>query len=446
MSLADLLPTLRSPLYSRLEVGLWPSTARCAPGGGVIVGGVSLTDVAARFGTPVQVLDTTDIRARCRSYRCALPDAEIAYAGKAFLCRAMARLIQEEGLSLDVCSAGEIAVARAAGFPSERLVLHGNVKTTEDLKAALAARVGRIVIDSVEEINALGDLAAGPQRVLIRVTPGVDGHSHRAITTGIEGSKFGFSLATGAALDAVARVLARPELQLVGLHCHLGSQITGVVGFELATHRMTGLLADCARRYGIRLAELDLGGGHAIPYDAGRREFDLPRFAHRVRVALSLECARHGILRPRLTVEPGRAIVGRAGVTLYRVAVVKRVGDGRRIVAIDGGMSDNPRPALYGARYPVRLIGRQVDVALRPATVVGRHCESGDLLAEDVPLPDDVHAGDLLAVPCSGAYHHSMASNYNLVGRLPVVALANGQANLLVRRETEEDLLRRDVG
>jgi diaminopimelate decarboxylase len=446
VTLADLLPSLRSSLYSRLEVGLWPITARCAPSGDVTVGGVSLTDVAARFGTPVHVLDTADVRARCRSYRCALPDAEIVYAGKAFLCRAMARLVEEEGLSLDVCSAGEVAVARAAGFPAERLVLHGNVKTAEDLKAALTAGVGRIVIDSVEEIQALSDLAVRPQRVLIRVTPGVDGHTHSAVTTGVEGSKFGFSLATGAALDAVAQVLACPALRLVGLHCHLGSQITGVSSFELATHRMTGLLAECARRYGIVLAELNLGGGHAIPYGAGAGEFDLPGFTRRVPIALGLECARHGIPRPRLTVEPGRAIVGRAGVTVYRVAVVKRVGDGRRIIAMDGGMSDNPRPALYGARYPVRVIGREVTVSLRPATVVGRHCESGDLLAEDVSLPDDVHAGDLLAVPCSGAYHHSMASNYNLVGRAPVVALADGRADMLVRRETEEDLLRRDVG
>lgn len=446
VTLADLLPSLRSSLYSRLEVGLWPSTTRSATSGEVTVGGVRLTDVAARFGTPVQVLDTADIRARCRSYRSALPDAEIAYAGKAFLCRAMARLIAEEGLSLGVCSAGEIAVARTAGFPAERLVLHGNVKTTEDLKTALAAGVGRIVVDSVEEIEALGDLTVRPQRTLIRVTPGVDVDTQRAFTTGVEGSKFGFSLSNGAALDAVARVLARPELRLVGLHCHLGSQITGVVGFELATHRMTGLIAECTRHHGIALAELDLGGGHAIPYDAGAGEFDLPGFARRVRIALSLECARHGISRPRLTVEPGRAIVGRASVTLYRVAGVKRVGDGRHIITMDGGMSDNPRPALYGVRYPVRVIGREVNAPLRPATVVGRHCESGDLLAEDVSLPDDVHAGDLLAAPCSGAYHHSMASNYNLTGRPPVVALSEGQADLLLRRETGEDLLRRDVG
>jgi diaminopimelate decarboxylase len=386
------------------------------------------------------VPDTADIRARCRSYRCALPDAEIAYAGKAFLCRAIARLVEEEGLSLDVCSAGELAVGRAAGFPGRRLVLHGNVKTAEDFKAALAAGVGRIVVDSVEEIDTLGDLAVRPQRVLIRVTPGANGHTHRMVTTGIEGPRFGFSLATGAALDAVAQILARPALRLVGVHCHLGSQITAVTGFELATHRMTGLLAECAQRHGIVLAELHLGGGH------GSGELELLGLARRVRIALSLECARHGIPWPRLTVEPGRAIVSRAGVTVYRVAAVNSVGDGRRIIAMDGEMSDNPQLAGYLARYPVRVIGRKVDAPLRPATVIGRHCESGGLLAQDVHLPDDVHAGDLLAVPCSGAYHHSMTSTYHLAGRPAVLALAEGHADLLVRQETEQDLLRRDIG
>jgi diaminopimelate decarboxylase len=409
VTLADLIPSVRGSLYSRLETGLWPSTARCAPSGDVTVGGVSLTEVAARFGTPVQVLDT----ARCPG---PVPQLPLPVTGRRVRLRGQGVPVPRDGpadrggRSLAVCSAGELAVARAAGFPAERLVLHGNVKTAEDLNAALTAGVGRIVVDSVEEIQALSDLAVRPQRVLIRVTPGVDGHTHRAVTTAIEGSKFGFSLATGAALDAVAQVCARPALRLVGLHCHLGSQITGVSGFELATHRMTGLLAECARRHGIVLAELNLGGGHAIPYDAGAGEFDLPGFARRVPIALGLECARHGIPRPQLTVGPGRAIVGRAGVTVYRVAVVKRVGDGRRIIAMDGGMSDNPRPALYGARYPVWVIGREVTAPLRPATVVGRHCESGDLLAEDASLPDDVHAGDLLAVPCSGAYHRSMAS------------------------------------
>jgi diaminopimelate decarboxylase len=404
-----------------------------------------LTQLAARFGTPCYLLDEMGVRQRCREYREALPDVEIAYAGKSMTCRGVLRWIAEEGLSLDVCSAGELAVARSVGFPAERILLHGNAKTPEDLKAAIGYGVGRIVVDSLDEIEQLGALARYPQQVMIRVTPGVDGHTHKAIATGVEDQKFGFSLAIGAAAEAVSRVLAQPSLRLVGLHCHIGSQVSRVASFEQAARRMVGLMAALHVKFGITLPQLDLGGGHAVPYRCGDADFDLRGYADRVRMAVNFECSSHRLPAPRLTIEPGRSIVGPAGVTLYRVVTVKR-GPTRTFVAVDGGMSDNPRPALYGARYAVRLVGRRTSAGCRTVTVVGRHCEAGDVLAEDVALPADIHAGDLLAVPCTGAYHHSLASNYNMVGRPPMVSVRDGVARLLVRRENEDDLLARDLG
>ncbi|WP_028926818.1 diaminopimelate decarboxylase [Pseudonocardia acaciae] len=446
MTLGDLVPSLRTSLKAKLEPGLWPAGARAGCDGEVTVGGVPLSELAAQHGTPSYVLDVHEVRRRCREYRRLLPGVEVAYAGKAFLCTAMARLVAEEGLSLDVCSAGEIAVAEAAGFPAERMLLHGNVKTAEDVKAALGAGVGRIVLDSVDEIGQLATLVRDRQDVLIRVAPEVDPGTHRAVTTGTADQKFGFGLADGTAANAVARVLERPELRLVGLHCHLGSQVGSVCGYERAVDRMVGLLARLSRQHGVTFEQLNIGGGHGIRYTEDDRELRLGSFAGRIPGAVRAACARHGVSEPRLTVEPGRAIVGPAAVALYRVAAVKRRPGGRTFVAVDGGMSDNPRPALYGARYAVRLLGRPLRAPDRPVTVVGRHCEAGDVLATDVGLPEDVHAGDLLAVPVAGAYQLSMASNYNMVGRPPVVAVADGESRLVVRRESEADLLRREVG
>lgn len=445
MTLAELMPTLGESLRGQLEPGLWPRSTTHGADGDLLVGGVPLTQLAARFGTPTYVLDEATVRQHCRDYRSALPGVEIAYAGKSMTCRGVLRWIAEEGLSLDVCSAGELAVARAVGFPAARILFHGNVKTPEDLKAAIGYGVGRIVVDSLDEIEHLGALARYPQNVLVRVTPGVDGHTHKAVATGVEDQKFGFSLASGAALEAVSRMLAQPSLRLVGLHCHLGSQVSRVASFEEAARRMVGFLALLHSRFGITLPQLDLGGGHAVPYRAGDPDFDLRGYADRVLRAVNFECSSHRLPLPRLTIEPGRAIVAAAGVTLYRVVTVKH-GATRTFVAVDGGMSDNPRPSLYGARYSVRPVGRRFSCSSRPVTVVGRHCEAGDLLAEDVPLPTDLRSGDLLAVPCTGAYHHSLASNYNLVGRPPVVSVLDGVARLLVRRETEDDLLARDLG
>lgn len=447
MTLGNLVPSLRTSLNAKLDPGLWPVGARADCEGEVVVGGVPLSELAAQHGTPSYVLDTGEVRRRCREYRRALPGVEVAYAGKAFLCTAMARLIAEEGLSLDVCSAGEIAVAQAAGFPAERMLLHGNVKTAEDVKAALGAGIGRVVLDSTDEIGQLATLVRQRQDVLIRVTPDVDpGTHHPAVTTGVADQKFGLGLADGAAAGAVREVLERPELRLVGLHCHLGSQIRSVYGYERAVNRMVGLLARLTREHGVTFEQLNIGGGHGIRYTGSDRELRLASFADRVPSTVRAACERHGVAEPRLTIEPGRALVGPAGIALYQVAAVKRHPGGRTFVAVDGGMSDNPRPALYGAHYAVRLLGRPLSAPERPVTVVGRHCEAGDVLAADVELPEDVHAGDLLAVPVAGAYQLSMASNYNLVGRPPVVAVAGGSSRLLVRRESEADLLRREVG
>ena len=427
-----------------LAAEVWPHTASRAPDGEISVGGIRLTELAETYGTPAYILDEADVRYRCRAYRAAFPGAEVAYAGKAFLCRAMAEWIAGEGLSLDVCSAGELAVAAAVGFPAKRIILHGNAKSPEDLHAAFRYGVRRIVADSVAEIIRLAAQATRGQQVLIRVTPGVDAHAHPAVATGVDDQKFGFSLSSGAAVDAVNRVLDHPELRLVGLHCHIGSQLTDLAVYEAAARGLIRLMKAVRDSTGVWIPELNLGGGHAIPYVVGDEDFDLDGFALRIRQVITAECARYRMPVPRLVIEPGRAIVGRAAVTLYRVLAVKHAPGRRTFVAVDGGMSDNPRPALYGSHYSVRALRPSI-AADRPVTVVGRHCEAGDVIAADVPLPDDVRPGDVLAVPGTGAYNHSMASNYNMVGRPPVIAVRDGAARVLVRRETASDLLSRDI-
>ena len=425
----------------------WPAGAlRTADD--ITVGGVGLTELAAQYATPLYVLDEGEVRNRCRAYRRALPGTDVVYAAKAFLCGAMAEWVEQEGLGLDVCSGGELEHAVTCGFPPERIIVHGNAKSPEELASAVRLGVGRIVVDSFAEIARLAALAAPerPQNVLVRVVPGVSAGHHAAVRTGVEEQKFGFSAATGDAEDAVARVLNQPRLRLAGLHCHLGSQIAETAPYLAAVDRLVPLLAAIRDRHGVELPELDLGGGHAVPYRFGEPGLDLPEFAARVTARLAEQCARHGLRVPRLAVEPGRAIVGPAGVAVYRVLAVKHTMSGRTFVAVDGGMSDNPRPALYDARYTAALIGRAAEGPLTDAVVVGRHCEAGDVLVPQASLPADVRPGDLIAVPVAGAYHLSMASGYNLVGRPPLVAVVDGSARLLLRRETLDDFRRRDVG
>ncbi|RFC75840.1 diaminopimelate decarboxylase [Streptomyces sp. AcE210] len=435
------------PAQSPDDLSVWPATTVRGPHGDPTVSGVELPDVARQFGTPVHVLDETDVRERCRAYRSAFPGADVLYAAKAFLCRAMVHWVHEEGLGLDVCSAGELELAVIAGLPPERIVFHGNAKSPEDLRAALRHGVGRIVVDSTSEIARLAAYApqGTRQRVMARVVPGVAAGGDAAIRTGTDDQKLGLSIADGSAMHAVTRLAERPGLELTGLHCHIGSQIDTVKPYVVAVRHLVGLMARIRDRHGITLPELDIGGGHAVAHRPGEHPLDVAELARRVRRELADACAQSDLPVPRLAVEPGRAVVARAGVALYRVLAVKRTG-ARVFVAVDGGMSGNPRPALHGVRYAPRLVGRRSTAATRPVTVVGRHCEAGDVLASDVPLPDDVRPGDLLAVPVAGAYHLSMASGHNLVGRPPVVAVADGRARLLVRRESAQDLRSRDTG
>ncbi|MFJ3759027.1 diaminopimelate decarboxylase [Streptomyces sp. NPDC090080] len=443
------MTTLHEPVLTTTpaDLSVWPASTTEHRPGDLAVGGVPLAEVADRFGTPVYVLDEDEVRERCRTYRDAFPDAEVLYAAKAFLCRAMVHWTAEEGLGLDVCSAGELELAVTTGFPPERIVLHGNAKSPRDLETALRLGVGRIVIDSPSEIARLA-AAVGPgghQKVMVRVVPGISAGGHEKIRTGTGDQKFGLSIADGYAQHAIARILDQPQLELTGLHCHLGSQITSVKPYLAAVRRLVGLMARLHEQHGLVLPELDLGGGHGVAYRPGEAALDLTALARRVRGELTQACAAAGLPVPRLIIEPGRAVVGPAGIAVYRVLAVKRTGE-HTFVAVDGGMSDNPRPALYGVRYAPRLVGRASAAPTAPVTVVGRHCEAGDVLATDAGLPADLRPGDLLAVPVAGAYHLSMASGYNLVGRPPVTAVRAGHARLLVRRESLEDIRRRDVG
>ena len=431
-----------------LDPAVWPDGARRADDGALQIGGVDVRDLAAEFGTPAYVLDEDDFRARCRAWRQAFDGADVFYAGKAFLCTAVASWIAEEGLGLDVCTGGELAVAERVAFPPERLTFHGNNKSAAELQRALAYGVGRVVVDSFHEIERLATLAeqAGMrQRVLIRATPGVEAHTHEFVQTGQEDQKFGFSLASGAAAEAARRILKLPSLELVGLHCHIGSHIFDTRGFSLAAHRMVGLLADLRDEHGIELGELDLGGGTGIAYTSADDPMPVEEFAAGLRAIVSRECEAAGLSLPRLSVEPGRSISGPTTVTLYEVGTVKELPGLRTYVSVDGGMSDNIRTALYDARYTAVLASRASDAEPANVTLCGKHCESGDIVVHDVPLPGDLAPGDLVAVPASGAYHRSMASNYNHVPRPPVVAVRDGSARVIVRRETEDDLLRLDL-
>jgi diaminopimelate decarboxylase len=421
--------------------------------GVLTVAGASVADLATEFGTPTYVVDEDDFRRRARGFKEAFPSADVYYAGKAFLCVAAARWIAEEGLNLDVCTGGELAVALKADFPPARIGLHGNNKSVAELRRALEVGVGRIIIDSLLEIDRLRDLTAElgvTAPVMIRVTAGVEAHTHEYISTSHEDQKFGFSIAGGDALDAVRRVLAEPGLELRGLHSHIGSQIFVTDGFEVAARRVLRLHAEIATELGVTLPEFDLGGGFGIAYttqDDPSTPEDLARGMLKI---VDDECAAMGIDVPHLSIEPGRAIAGPAGFTLYEVGTTKTValdgGTSRRYVSVDGGMSDNVRPALYGADYSCTLASRASDAPAVLSRVVGKHCESGDIVVKDEFLPGDVVAGDLLAVPSTGAYCRSLASNYNHVPRAAVVAVRDGEARLILRRETEDDLLALDLG
>ncbi len=443
MTLFELLPSLRHGLNPRLDRAIWPLSTDVDELGRLCVGGVAATEVAAEFGTPTHVVDEEDFRARIRCYRAALPDAELIYAGKALLSAAVAGWAAAEGAGVDVRSAGELATALAGDVPPSQIILNGNAKTAGELDDAVAAGVGRVVINTPNEIALLAGRVRRRQRVLVRVIPDIE---TGAASTGVLDQKFGFAVAGGLAAGAIKRVIDQPWLDLVGLHCQLGSQLTDAGLYGEAIRQMIAVMAEVRDRHQVVLTELNLGGGQAIPYISGDPELNLTALATVIDSALRTACAEYGYPRPKIVIEPGRAIAARAGITLYRVIAVKRQPDGRIVVAVDGGMSDNPQVALRGTKYTVALANRRLPRATAPVTVVGRHCEAGDEIARDVELPADMHPGDLLAVACTGAYHYSMGSSCNLIGRPPLVGVANGRFRELVRRETVADLLARDCG
>jgi diaminopimelate decarboxylase len=436
-----------------LEPLLWSSTAAKDDEGVLHVGGVDLRQLAAEHGTPAYVLDEADFRARAAAFREAFADYDVYYAGKAFLCTTVARWVAEEGLCLDVCSGGELAVALRAGVDPSRIGFHGNNKSSGELRRALEAGVGRIVVDSFHEIDRLAALTSGhpgEAAVMVRVTAGVEAHTHEYIATAHEDQKFGFSISSGDALEAVRRIEGTSGLRLLGLHSHIGSQIFDTAGFEVAARRVLALHAQVAAELGVTLPELDLGGGFGIAYTTQDDPADPAQLATELTKIVEHECRALGVEVPRLSIEPGRAIVGPAMCTLYEVGTVKPVeldaGASRLYVSVDGGMSDNIRTALYDADYSATLASRRSEAAPVLARVVGKHCEAGDIVVKDEFMAGDVAPGDLLAVPGTGAYCRSMASNYNHLLRPPVVAVRDGVAEVLVRRETEDDLLRTDVG
>ncbi len=447
---------LREPLDPNALVPLlWSQTAH-KDTGALTVGGVALTDLVAEHGSPAYVLDEADFRARARSFRDAFADYDVFYAGKAFLCTTVARWISEEGLNLDVCSNGELSVAVRAGVDPARIGYHGNNKSSADLERAVEVGVGRIIVDSFAEIERLAQVAASRPgdrarvRVMVRVTAGVEAHTHEYIATAHEDQKFGFSITSGDAFAAAQQVLAEPALELLGLHSHIGSQIFDSSGFEVAARRVLALQARISEEIGVALPEMDLGGGFGIAYTTQDDPSDPGQLATEMSKIVEHECRALGIAEPRLSIEPGRAIVGPAMCTVYEVGTVKEValdgGARRTYVSVDGGMSDNIRTALYDADYSCTLASRVSDATPTLARVVGKHCEAGDIVVKDEFLPGDVRPGDLVAVPGTGAYCRSMASNYNHSLRPPVIAVRDGVARVVVRRETEDDLLATDVG
>lgn len=440
--------------------GLWSTTTRRNSEGAVEVGGVDVRRIAEEVGTPAFILDEDDFRGRAREFRDAFAEAfaphagaDVYYAGKAFLCGAVARWVQEDGLGLDVCTGGELAVALRAGFPGERIALHGNNKSVAELRRALDAGVGRIVIDSLDEIDQVAAVAAElgvRASVMLRVTTGVEAHTHEFIATAHEDQKFGLSLTGGAAFEAVRRTLETEHLDLLGLHSHIGSQIFDTGGFEVAARRVLDLVAQVRNELGHTIDQLDLGGGFGVMYNTQHTPATPTALAVGIAGIVEKQCHELELDVPHVSFEPGRAIAGPSTQTLYSVGTVKDVRLGgphhRVYVSVDGGMSDNVRTALYDADYSCLLTGRVSDEAPEVVRVVGKHCESGDIVVKDEYLPSDVQRGDLISVPVTGAYCYSLASNYNHVPRPPVIAVRDGEIRTLIRRETEEDLLGLDVG
>ncbi len=440
-----------------VESNIWPMSTNRLPSGEIQMGKIPISTLVSAYGTPLFVIDEQDVRARAKNYVAAYDTAEVPtdvyYAAKAFLTTGVAKWLMAEGLSIDICTAGELEVALRAGFNPSRILFHGNNKSTAELERAVSVGVGRIIVDSLIEIQRLNQIAAVhgvTQQVLIRLTVGVEAHTHEFIATAHEDQKFGLSVSSGAALAAAEAVIGAEALSLLGLHSHIGSQIFDAAGFEVAAHRVVEFACAIRDAFDFTVTELNLGGGMGIAYIDGDDPLDINTMASAIHQILITECARVHFPLPRLAVEPGRAIIGGAGITIYEVGTVKSVdldaGLERRYISVDGGMSDNIRTALYDAQYTVTLASRETPAALALSRVVGKHCESGDIVVRDAWLPADVVPGDLLAVAATGAYCRAMASNYNYIARPAVVSVSDGESQILLRRETLEDLLALDPG
>ena len=422
------------------------------------ISGISATALAQEFATPAFIMDEADFRARAISWDDALKSAfgenagTVYYAAKAFLCTEVARWIKDIGIGIDVCTGGELAVAVAGGVDPAKIELHGNNKSVAEINKALSVGVGTIVIDSLFEIDRVATAATQHgkvQKVLLRLTPGIEAHTHESIATAHEDVKFGFSIASGSAWKAIEAVRRHSSIELRGFHAHIGSQILDTDSFEISAERLIALLAKYRDAFGVELPELDLGGGYGIHYVPGDEELAPSVAMQAVASAVIKNCAVHSLNIPKISIEPGRAIVGPTMFTLYEVGTIKDVtlenGDNRRYISIDGGMSDNIRPSLYKADYTAVLANRTSTAALLSTRLVGKHCETGDILIYSIELAGDITPGDLLAIPATGAYGRSMASNYNHVLRPPVIAVKNGKARVIVRRESEADLLGLDI-
>jgi len=438
-------------------VSIFPTNAKRIDGE-LEIGGCRVSDIAARYGTPIFILDESDLKARIGNWNSEFKAAftqnagQIYYAAKSFISVEVAKLINEAGIGVDVCTGGELAVVRAAKFPGERIEMHGNNKSEPEIAAAIDYRVGVIVLDSLQEIERVARIAHEKNRVqgvMIRLNPGVEAHTHEYIATAHEDVKFGFSISSGAAWDALLAVVKHESLQLLGVHCHIGSQIFTVDAFKASALRLIEFLARYKSEFGNELESLNIGGGVGIAYTENDKPMSAKEFLANVKEAINSESARAGITTPKISIEPGRALIGPSMVTLYTVGTTKEVqlkdGATRLYVSVDGGMSDNIRTSLYGAVYSAAIANRESNAKLRDCRIVGKHCETGDIVINSINLPSDIAPGDLIAVPATGAYGRSMASNYNHVPRPGVISVVNGTARTIIRSETEADLLALDV-
>ena len=425
-------------------------------GGALSIAGCTAEKLVKEFGSPIFVLDQDDFYLRTKAWQAALNESfgsgKIYYAAKSFICVEVAKWLKELKVGLDVCTGGELAIALAADFPASDIEFHGNNKSEVEITTAIKAGVGTIVIDSFDELSRVAKIATEfkkIQKVYVRLTPGIDAHTHDFISTAHEDVKFGFSIASGDAQIAIDKCMAENSLNLAGIHCHIGSQISEVSRFELAAKRLVAVLVAFRDKYSKELAELNLGGGYGIAYTKNESAISPTQAITAVAQVIKSECETAKLSVPKISIEPGRAIVGPTTTTIYMVGTTKSVtlenGAMRRYISVDGGMSENIRPALYGATYSAFLANRNSSAPAINSRIVGKHCESGDILISEIDMPEDVRAGDLLAIPATGAYGRSMASNYNHMPRPSVIAVLNGTAREILRRENEEDLLNLDV-